>query len=37
MIVSAEKMIQKAHEGHYAIAAFNINNLEWIKSILLGA
>ena len=37
MIVSAEKMIQKAHKGHYAIAAFNINNLEWIKSILLGA
>ena len=29
-------MINKAHEGHYAIGAFNINNMEWIKAILLG-
>jgi fructose-bisphosphate aldolase class II len=36
MLVSATEMINKAHEGHYAIGAFNINNLEWIKSILLG-
>ena len=34
MLVSAKEMINKAHEGHYAIGAFNINNLEWIKSIL---
>jgi len=33
-LVSATEMIKKAHEGHYAICAFNINNLEWIKSIL---
>ena len=33
-LVSATEMINKAHEGHYAIAAFNINNLEWTKSIL---
>ena len=34
MLVSAKEMINKAHEGHYARGAFNINNLEWIKSIL---
>lgn len=36
MLVSASEMINKAHEGHYAIGAFNINNMEWIKAILLG-
>ena len=35
MLVSAKEMINKAHEGHYAIGAFNINNLERIKSILI--
>lgn len=34
MLVSATEMLKKAHEGHYAVAAFNINNLEWTKSIL---
>ena len=34
MLVSATEMLQKAHEGHYAVPAFNINNLEWTKSIL---
>ena len=34
-LVSAKEMINKAHEGHYAICAFNINNLEWTKSILV--
>ncbi|MDD6302211.1 MAG: class II fructose-1,6-bisphosphate aldolase [Bacillales bacterium] len=37
MLVSAKEMIQKAHEGHYAIGAFNTNNLEWTKSILQAA
>ena len=37
MLVSATEMINKAHEGHYAIGAFNINNLEWTKAILLTA
>ena len=35
-IVKTE-MIKKAHEGHYAVGAFNINNMEWIKSILAAA
>ena len=35
MLVSATEMLIKAHEGHYAVAQFNINNLEWTKSVLL--
>ena len=37
MLVSAKEMLQKAVEGHYAVGQFNINNLEWTKSILLTA
>ena len=37
MLVSAKEMIEKAHEGHYAVGAFNINNLEWTKAILMAA
>jgi len=37
VMVSATEMIKKAHEGHYAIGAFNTNNLEWTKSILAAA
>ena len=36
-MVSAAEMIKKAHEGQYAIGAFNTNNLEWTKSILAAA
>lgn len=36
-LVSATEMINKAHEGHYAVGQFNINNLEWTKMILLAA
>ena len=34
VLVSAKEMVAKAHEGHYAIPAFNTNNLEWTKCIL---
>ena len=37
MLVSAKEMLEKAVEGHYAVGQFNINNLEWTKSILLTA
>lgn len=37
MLVSAKEMLQKARAGHYAVGQFNINNLEWTKSILLTA
>ncbi len=34
MLVSAKEMLIKAKEGKYAVGQFNINNLEWTKSIL---
>ncbi|MBO8426550.1 MAG: class II fructose-1,6-bisphosphate aldolase [Firmicutes bacterium] len=37
MLVNATRMLKKAHEGHYAVGQFNINNLEWTKAILLTA
>ena len=37
MLVSAKEMLNKAKDGHYAVGQFNINNLEWTKSILLAA
>ena len=37
MLVSAKEMLQKAKAGHYAVGQFNINNLEWTKTILLTA
>ena len=37
MLVSATDMLKKAKAGHYGVGQFNINNLEWTKSILLTA
>ena len=34
MLVSAKEMLEKARDGKYAVGQFNINNLEWTKSIL---
>ena len=36
-LVNAKEMLTKAKAGHYAVGQFNINNLEWTKSILLTA
>ena len=36
-LVSAREMLTKAKAGKYAVGQFNINNLEWTKSILLTA
>ena len=36
-LVNAKDMEAKALAGHYAVGAFNINNLEWTKAILLTA
>lgn len=33
-LVNARDMLTKAKAGHYAVGQFNINNLEWTKSIL---
>ncbi len=37
MLVNATRMLKIAHENHYAVGQFNINNLEWTKAILLTA
>ena len=37
MLVNAAEMMKKAEQGHYAIGAFNENNLEWTKCILTAA
>ena len=34
MLVNATAMLQAAVKGHYGIAAFNTNDLEWTRSIL---
>ncbi|MGL4949779.1 MAG: class II fructose-1,6-bisphosphate aldolase [Anaeroplasmataceae bacterium] len=34
-LVNCKDMLKKAKDEKYAVAAFNINNLEWIKSILI--
>ena len=36
MLVSAKEMTAAARAGHYAIGAFNLNNLEWTKAVLKG-
>ena len=36
-LVNAKEMLTKAKAGHYAVGQFNVNNLEWTKSILLTA
>ena len=33
-LVSATEMLKKAKAGHYGVAQFNINNLEWTKARL---
>ncbi|MBO4540371.1 MAG: class II fructose-1,6-bisphosphate aldolase [Bacilli bacterium] len=35
MLVNATRMLRIAHDNHYAVGQFNINNLEWTKAILL--
>ena len=34
MLVNATAMLKSAEKGHYAVGAFNTNNLEWASSIL---
>lgn len=36
-LVNAKQMMIDARNGKYAVGAFNINNLEWTKAILLAA
>lgn len=37
MLVSAAEMLKKAVAGKYAVGQFNINNLEWTRSVLATA
>ncbi len=37
MLVNAADMLKKAEAGHYALGAFNTNNLEWTLAILTAA
>jgi fructose-bisphosphate aldolase class II len=37
MLVNAKRMLEVARDGHYAVGQFNINNLEWTKTVLLTA
>ena len=37
MLVSAKEMVRKAYEGHYAIGAFNINNMEIVQGVTQAA
>ncbi|MFA7050597.1 MAG: class II fructose-bisphosphate aldolase, partial [Bacilli bacterium] len=34
-LVNMKKMLKKANKEGYAVGQFNINNLEWAKTILL--
>ena len=34
MIVNTKEMLEQAFKNNYAVAQFNINNLEWTKYIL---
>ncbi|CAM2822703.1 class II fructose-1,6-bisphosphate aldolase [Erysipelothrix tonsillarum] len=36
-LVSAKGILEAARDGHYAVPAININNLEWTKAVLLQA
>ena len=36
-LVSVKEMLEKALKGKYAVGQFNINNLEWAKSVLATA
>ena len=33
-LVTSTEMFKKAYEGHYAVGAFNVNNMEIIQGIV---
>ena len=37
VFVNGNAIYQAAREGHYAVGAFNTNNLEWTQAILQAA
>jgi fructose-bisphosphate aldolase class II len=36
-LVTSTEMFKKAYEGHYAVGAFNVNNMEIIQGIVMAA
>ena len=36
-LVTTKEMFEKAYAGHYAIGAFNINNMEIIQGVVRAA
>ena len=36
-LVDTKEMFKKAYKGHYAIGAFNVNNMEIIQGIMEAA
>ena len=36
-LVTSTEMFKKAYEGHYAVGAFNVNNMEIIQGIVSAA
>ena len=36
-LVGTTEMFKKAYDGHYAIGAFNVNNMEIIQGIMAAA
>ncbi|WP_392565960.1 class II fructose-1,6-bisphosphate aldolase [Utexia brackfieldae] len=37
MLVSMKAMLNAAYQAHYAVGQFNINNLEWVTTVLMTA
>ena len=37
MLTTAKDILQKAHRGHYAIPAFNVDNLEMLQAVIAAA
>ncbi len=37
MLTSLTSVLQKAHRGHYAVGAFNVNNLETLQAVMAAA
>lgn len=37
MLVTLTQALEKAHKGHYAVGAFNVNNLETMQAVMMAA
>ncbi|MBI4252980.1 class II fructose-bisphosphate aldolase [Candidatus Uhrbacteria bacterium] len=37
MLVTSKELLQKAHRGHYAVPAFNVDNLEMLQAVVSAA